>query len=94
MIYDHIMVRFGELSTKGKNKSEFIRVLAKNIKNALADFKGVEIISRFDHIYVKLNDNDPEKIIAILQDVSGIQALSLVLKTDEDIEKYELYYSA
>ena len=86
MIYDHIMVRFGELSTKGKNKSEFIRVLAKNIKNALSDFKGIEIISRFDHIYVKLNDNDPEKIIAILQDVSGIQALSLVLKTDEDIE--------
>ena len=34
MIYDHIMVRFGELSTKGKNKTDFIRTLAKNIKNA------------------------------------------------------------
>ena len=86
MKYDHIMVRFGELSTKGKNKNEFIKVLAKNIKAALADFKGLEIISQFDHIYVKLNENDPQKVIEVLQDVSGIQGLSLVLKTDEDIE--------
>ena len=86
MKYDHIMVRFGELSTKGKNKYEFIKVLAKNIKGALSDFKDIEIISRFDHIYVKLNDNDPDKIIEILQDVSGIQGLSLVLLTNEDID--------
>ena len=86
MKYDHIMVRFGELSTKGKNKHEFIKVLAKNIKGALSDFNGIEIISKFDHIYVKLNNNDPEKIIEILQDVSGIQGLSLVLLTDDNIE--------
>ncbi len=86
MKYDHIMVRFGELSTKGKNKKEFIKVLAKNIRGALSEFKDIEIISRFDHIYVKLNENNPFRIIEILQDVSGIQGLSLVLKTDEDIE--------
>ena len=86
MKYDHIMVRFGELSTKGKNKSEFIRALAKNIKGALKEFNGIEIITRYDHIYVKLNDNEPEKIIDVLQDVSGIQGLSLVLKTNEDIK--------
>ena len=86
MKYDHIMVRFGELSTKGKNKSDFIKVLAKNIASALSDFKNIEIITRFDHIYVKLNDNDPLMVIEVLQDVSGIQGLSLVLKTEEDIE--------
>ena len=86
MTYDHIMVRFGELSTKGKNKNDFIKVLAKNIASALSDFSNIEIITRFDHIYVKLNDNDPFRVIEILQDVSGIQGLSLVLKTDEDIE--------
>ena len=86
MKYDHIMVRFGELSTKGKNKNLFIKTLAKNIKGALSDFKGIEIISKFDHIYVKLNDNDPDKVIEILQDVSGIQGLSLVLLTSDDIE--------
>ena len=86
MKYDHIMVRFGELSTKGKNKSDFIKVLAKNIHGVLSDFNGIEIIIRFDHIYVKLNDNDPNRVIELLQDVSGIQGLSLVLKTDPDID--------
>ena len=86
MKYDHIMVRFGEMSTKGKNKKDFIKVLAKNIRASLSDFEVVEIISRFDHIYVKINDNDPKRVIEVLQDVSGIQGLSLVLKTNDDIE--------
>lgn len=86
MTYDHIMVRFGELSTKGKNKKDFIRVLANNIKNALRDFSNVSIETRFDHIYVVLNGNDPEPIIEVLQDVSGIHSLSLVYKTDPGIE--------
>ena len=86
MKYDHIMVRFGELSTKGKNKKDFIRVLSKNIQNALSDFPGLSFETRFDHIYVVLNGLDPEPIIEILQDVSGIHSLSLVYKTEPDIE--------
>ena len=85
MKYDHIMVRFGELSTKGKNKKEFIRILARNIKNALSDYSNLEYIVRLDHIYIKLNDNNPDEIIGILQGISGIQGLSLVLKTSEEI---------
>ena len=86
MTYNHIMVRFGELSTKGKNKKDFIRVLASNIKNALTEYPSLDIETRFDHIYVVLNGQEPEPIIGILQDVSGIHSLSLVYKTDPDIE--------
>lgn len=86
MIYDHIMVRFGELSTKGKNKKDFIRMLANNIGNALDEYDEIEIITKFDHIYVKLNGANPDDIIELLQDVSGIHSLSLVYKTDEDLE--------
>lgn len=85
MKYDHIMVRFGELSTKGKNKKEFISILGRNIRNALRDFTNLEFIIKLDHIYVKLNDNEPDEIIRILQGISGIHALSLVLKTDDEI---------
>ena len=74
--YSHIMIRFGELSTKGKNKSSFIRVLYENIKHALKDYPALEIESRYDHIYVYLNDTDYEPVIARLQDVSGIHAMS------------------
>ena len=84
--YDYIMVRFGELSTKGKNKKDFIHTLYLNIKHALKDFD-VKVESRFDHIYVYLNGNEYSPIVERLQDVSGIQGLSLVARIDNDIEK-------
>ena len=85
--YDHIMVRFGELSTKGKNKIDFIRVLFHNIQRALKEFDGLEIKMRHDHIYVTLNGVDYKPVIERLQEVSGIQGLSLVHKTtNKDIE--------
>lgn len=86
MKYTHIMVRFGELSTKGKNKSEFIRILGRNIRAALSDISGLKFDVRYDHIYVELDENEPDEIISILQDVSGIHSLSLVYKTNDDIE--------
>lgn len=85
--YDHIMVRFGELSTKGKNKKDFVHLLYKNIKHALKDFSSIEVEQRFDHIYVKINDENYEELIARLRDVSGIQGMSLVYRCDKDIDK-------
>ena len=84
--YDYVMVRFGELSTKGKNKKDFIHALFLNIKHALKDYD-VKVESRFDHIYVYLNGNEYQPIIDRLQDVSGIQGLSLVARIENDIEK-------
>lgn len=86
MKYSHIMVRFGELSTKGKNKKDFIRTLYFNIKNALKEFEQIHIETRYDHIYVHLNDQDYESILNRLLDVSGIYSLSLVVKCESDIE--------
>ncbi len=85
--YDHIMVRFGELSTKGKNKIDFIRVLFHNCQRALKEFDKLHIYMRHDHIYVELNGVDYKPVIERLQEVSGIQGLSLVHKSlDRDIE--------
>lgn len=86
MNYDHIMVRYGELSTKGKNKKDFICTLGRNIRNALRDYEGLEFIVKLDHIYIKLNNNEPMPIIEVLQGISGIHALSLVYKCSDDIE--------
>ena len=85
--YDYIMVRFGELSTKGKNKKDFISALYLNMKHALKDFSSLKFETRYDHIYIKLNDEDVNKVVDRLKDVSGIQALSLVYKVPNDIEE-------
>ena len=84
--YDHIMVRFGELSTKGKNKKDFINALAINIKNALKEYKDLVFDVRYDHIYIELNGIDYKPVMDRLTEISGIHALSLVHKCDKDIE--------
>ena len=84
--YSHIMVRYGELSTKGKNKNSFIKALFENIEHALKDFSSLSFEKRFDHIYIYLNGCDAEPVIARLQDVSGIHSLSLVHKCEKDID--------
>ena len=84
--YDHIMIRFGELNTKGKNKKEFIRMLAANIKSALKDWPDLIIETRYDHIYVGLNNIPYQEVLERLQDVSGIYALSLVYRCDKNVD--------
>ncbi len=84
--YDHIMIRFGELGTKGKNKKDFIKLLGVNVRHALKDFASTKVEVRYDHIYVLLNDEDAESVIKRLQDVSGIYSLSLVYKCEKDME--------
>jgi thiamine biosynthesis protein ThiI len=81
------MVRFGELSTKGRNKMAFIKLLATNISKKLSeDFSDFKIETRYDHIYVVVNNNDPHAMIEALQEVSGINSLTLVVKVAKDIE--------
>ena len=87
MKYDHIMVRFGELNTKGKNKKDFIKTLSINIRHALSDFPNLSFETRYDHIYVGLNNEDYKPVLERLQDVSGIHALSLVYRSPKEIDK-------
>ena len=43
MEYKYIMIRYGEIGTKGKNKKQFISCLYNNIKNALKQFREVRV---------------------------------------------------
>ncbi len=48
MKYTEVMVRYGELSTKGKNRKDFIGRLAGNVTKVLRDFPQVKIYPRHD----------------------------------------------
>ena len=85
--YSHIMVRFGELSTKGKNKKDFIRILADNIRRGLVDYKELSYEIRYDHIYIALNGTDYDPVISVLKDISGIRSVSLVYRLEKDMAK-------
>ncbi|EOB2780753.1 tRNA uracil 4-sulfurtransferase ThiI [Enterococcus faecalis] len=73
MKYTEIMVRYGELSTKGKNRKTFIMQLAQNVKRALADFPALKIHADRDRMHILLNGEDSEEVIPKLSKVFGIQ---------------------
>lgn len=83
---DYLMIHYGELGTKGDNKRLFISQLVRNIRQSLKEFPTVEVTSDHDHAYVHLFEEDPQKIIVRLQDVSGIQKISLVYKSERDLD--------
>lgn len=73
---DLIIVRFGELSTKGKNMKDFIRKLGSNIKLALRDFDKLTYDIRHDHIYINLNGTDFDLVKKPLSLVPGLLSFS------------------
>ncbi|WP_430611198.1 tRNA uracil 4-sulfurtransferase ThiI [Enterococcus sp. DIV0876] len=86
MNYTEIMVRYGELSTKGKNRRSFIMQLAENVKRTLADFPDVKIHAERDRMHLLLNGADGQLIMPKLQKVFGIQNFSPSIRVEKDIE--------
>lgn len=81
-----IQIRFGELSTKGRNKRRFIQLLAHNIRMATKDYPQIKIKSHHDFIFLTLNGADEATIIERLRDVFGIQNYSPVYVLPRDYE--------
>ncbi|MGN7942746.1 tRNA uracil 4-sulfurtransferase ThiI [Virgibacillus sp. 6R] len=85
MNFDHILIRYGEISTKGRNRRIFVDRLKRNIKEVLADFPGLDYEGTRDRLYLHLNNERHEEIIERLQYVFGIQSFSLAIKCESDI---------
>lgn len=84
-MYDHIILRYGEISLKGKNRKGFITSLKKRVKQVLSDYPSIEVHQSFDRMIVKLNGEDPEPILKKLKTIFGIHSLSVAIKTEHDL---------
>ena len=80
MKYDRILIRYGELSTKGRNRNLFIEKLGNSIKGVLHEFPSISIKGNRDRTYVILNGEDGKQICERLKGVFGIQSFSPVIK--------------
>lgn len=87
MNYDRILIRYGELSTKGRNRGKFIEKLGNSIRRALNDFPNIAVKGTRDRTYVILNGEDSRKIIERLKGIFGIQSFSPVIKTGKNIDE-------
>ncbi|MBF1710249.1 MAG: tRNA 4-thiouridine(8) synthase ThiI [Streptococcus sp.] len=80
------MIRYGELSTKGRNKKMFTQKLASNIKKALVDFPQVKVIPDYDFMYLDLHEAPEEAVIEKVKPIFGIQSISPVYIVEKDME--------
>ena len=86
LVYNHILVRSGELSTKGKNKKDFIKKLLINVKNALRDYDKLTYERTHDRMYIMLNGEDAHEVSVHLQKVFGISSFSFAIRVESEIE--------
>ena len=86
MIYDRILVRYGELSIKGKNRKYFKNALHKIIRRKLSDLKQLKYEVTRDRFYIILNGTNPDLVTEQLDKVFGLQSYSLTARCENDID--------
>lgn len=88
MQYDHLLVRYGELTLKGTNRKMFVNQLKDNVKRALIPLSGYHVKGKRDRMYIELSpEADINEIIHRLSKVYGIKSISPVIKIDKNEEK-------
>lgn len=88
MQYDHLLVRYGELTLKGTNRKMFVNQLKDNVKRALIPLRGYNVKGKRDRMYIELSpEADINEIIQRLSKVYGIKSISPVIKIDKNEEK-------
>ena len=85
-----ILIKYGELTTKGDNRKIFINALYKNINEKIKEYD-TKIIKEHSRMYIEFDEKYQEKIINVLKNTFGIHAFNIVYKvhtnTDEIKEK-------
>ena len=88
MQYDHLLVRYGELTLKGTNRKMFVNQLKDNVKRALIPLSGYHVKGKRERMYIELSpEADINEIIQRLSKVYGIKSISPVIKIDKNEEK-------
>ncbi|RAI81768.1 tRNA 4-thiouridine(8) synthase ThiI [Macrococcoides caseolyticum subsp. hominis] len=88
MQYDHILVRYGELTLKSGNRNTFVNQLKSNIKYALIPLTGYKVNANRDRMYVEVTeDADVEEIMKRISKVFGVHSVSPVVEVEKDIDQ-------
>jgi tRNA uracil 4-sulfurtransferase len=85
-VYDHILVRYGEINTKGNNRSQLERLLLSNIQATLTEWKVVKVSRISSRILVRLQGAPQDLVMSRLQKVFGISSMSPVVISGLQVE--------
>jgi len=83
---NYIVIRFGELTTKGKNRKLFTQKLLKNTKEILVEFTNLEYELKHDRMYIVLHTHNHKEVSEKLKTVFGIYSFSVAYKVERNLE--------
>ena len=85
MNYDHILVRYGELTLKTGNRNMFVNKLKANIKSLLMPLQGYKVRANRDRMYIDVHEgSDIEEMMSRIQ--------TAVSYTHLDVYKRQIYH--
>ncbi|EST53059.1 thiamine biosynthesis protein ThiI [Brevibacillus panacihumi W25] len=86
MNYDVILIRYGELALKGRNRDQFEEALARSVKSVLRSFFKVKVRRNYGRMYVELHGEDAHEVMERLKRVFGISSFSPTIHVEPDQE--------
>ena len=84
-----ILIRYGEIYLKGKNRKYFENLLENNIKNALKPFNVTlnRIPGRYE--ITDIRDEDVDNILSQINKIAGVYSYSVAVEVDSDMSNIE-----
>jgi tRNA uracil 4-sulfurtransferase len=80
-----ILIRYGELGLKGKNRHVFVGRLAENIRGALKGLADWQVRVSWGRLWLEISAEQQAAAIGQLRRVFGIYSLSPVLETEKSL---------
>lgn len=81
-----LLIRFGEIGLKGKNRSYFENKLLSNVRSALDDLPGCRAVRTHSRVFVETAENETAEAVTRLKKVFGIVSISPVVEVEPDME--------
>ncbi|MFB9280030.1 tRNA uracil 4-sulfurtransferase ThiI [Cohnella cellulosilytica] len=86
MNYELVLVRFGEIVIKGRNRNRFETMLLTQIRLALKPFDKLEFVRSYARVYIRLNGESYEPVAERLKDIFGVLSFSPVIGSELELE--------
>lgn len=83
-MYNILIVKYGEIGVKGKNRYIFENKLIKNVKNILKPIGKFNVYKEYGRIYVDLDGYDYEEVIEEVRKVFGIVGVCPAVRAEKD----------
>ncbi|WP_172194125.1 tRNA uracil 4-sulfurtransferase ThiI [Saccharibacillus qingshengii] len=85
--YDYLLLRFGELTLKGRNRAKFEKAAVEHVRALLRPYPEAKVRREFGRIYVDPGSGQAETLIPVLQNVFGMTSMSPVRAVKPELDE-------